>query len=432
MVLDQNSGSPEGQKRFWSRQGIPESVLLGVLTLIQFCHTLDFVILMPLGAPLMRLFQITPVEFGVLVSAYTAAASVSGFLVALLIDRFARKTAILSLFGVFAGATLLCAVATDYHSLLIARAVAGGTGGVLQALIFAVIGETIPEERRGRATGVILSAFSLSSVFGVPIGLFLANRFDWQAPFYVLTGVCVVGWFFAQSVLPRMDAHLAFQKKTGVLQSLGRFVQVFSYPEHRWAMALNITLVFGMFTFIPYLNPHLVQNVKLGEENLSLLYLCGGLFTIIGARITGKLSDRYGKVEVFQVAALVALVPIGVISHLGPAPLPVVLTASTFFMVMMNARFVPATSMITSAARPESRGAFLSANASMQHLAMSAASLLGGWVVSVGLEAGSIQMSRVGYIALFLGGLSIPVARILRRHIGLRLGAAPTDSAVSM
>jgi predicted MFS family arabinose efflux permease len=393
---------------------------------------LDFVILMPLGAPLMRLFQITPVEFGVLVSAYTAAASVSGFLVALLIDRFARKTAILGLFGVFAAATLLCAIANDYHSLLIARAVAGGTGGVLQALIFAVIGETIPEERRGRATGVILSAFSLSSVFGVPVGLFLANRFDWQAPFYVLTGVCVVGWFFAQVVLPRMDGHLALQKKTGVIQSLGRFVEVFSHPQHRWAMALNITLVFGMFTFIPYLNPHLVQNVKLGEENLSLLYLCGGIFTIMGARLTGKLSDRYGKLEVFQVAAVIALLPILVISHLGPAPLPLVLTASTFFMVMMNARFVPATSMITSAARPESRGAFLSANASLQHLAMSAASLIGGWVVSVGLEPGTIQMTRVGYIALAFGVLSIPFARNLRRQMGAALGGANQDASSSV
>jgi predicted MFS family arabinose efflux permease len=396
----------------FSPQGV-EPILLGVLTLIQFCHTLDFVILMPLGPQLMRLFQLSLVEFGLLVSAYTAAASISGFLVALFIDRFDRKKAILSLFAVFTAATLLCALSGSFQTLLLARMLAGASGGVLQALIFAVVGDVIPESRRGRATGVILSAFSLSSILGIPLGLFIANRYDWQAPFLLLAAVCLAGWFLGSMVLPSMRSHLperAVEKSWG--EELKRVSGVVRVPRHRMALGLNLAIVFGMFSYIPYLNPHLIRNVGLQESELSWVYLVGGVFTILGARLTGWLSDRHGKYQVFRVAALLALLPILGIAYLPVTPLPGVLIVTTIFMVLMNARMVPATSMVTSAARADLRGAFLSVNTSLQHVTMSLASVLGGTLVSGVTDAGgALRMDRLGWVAGAFGLVAIPLAK---------------------
>ncbi len=396
----------------------PGSVLLAVLTLIQFCHTLDFVILMPLGPQLIRTFGISPAKFGLLVSAYSSAAAVSGLLVAIFIDRLERKTAILSLFAVFTVATLACALAGGYESLFLARILAGASGGVLQALIFAVVADVIPEHRRGRATGMILSAFSIASIVGIPIGLFLASRFDWQAPFFMLVGVCAVGGFLGHLVLPRIRRARSQEESKGGLAELVRLGSVFRVARHRWALLLNLSLTFGMFCFLPYLNPHFVTNVGLPEKEISTVYLVGGLFTVVGARVTGWLADQYGKLEVFQVAALMAIAPILIVSHLTETPLWIVLVCSTLFMVLMNARFVPATAMMTSAARAEMRGAFLSVNSSLQHMTMSLAALAGGAVVEWGgTQPGQIPMDRLGWVAAGFGLLTIPVARALRRRI---------------
>lgn len=69
-----------------------EKALLWTLAAINFIHIVDFMILMPLGPQLMRLFDISPSQFGFLVSSYTFSAGVSSFLEPLCwIDLIERK-----------------------------------------------------------------------------------------------------------------------------------------------------------------------------------------------------------------------------------------------------------------------------------------------------------------------------------------------------
>src|SRR5262249_33724584 len=86
--------SLQAQRREW--------LVLLVLSGIQFSQMVDFMVLMPLGTQLMREFGITPTQLGFFVSIYTVAASLSGFFSALVIDRFDRRTAVLTLYGCFA------------------------------------------------------------------------------------------------------------------------------------------------------------------------------------------------------------------------------------------------------------------------------------------------------------------------------------------
>ena len=88
-----------------------ELLLLLTLAGIQFTHVVDFMIMMPLGPQLTALFLISDAQFGLLVSAYTLAAGVSGLLAAFFVDRFERKSLLLSLYALFALTTLGCALA---------------------------------------------------------------------------------------------------------------------------------------------------------------------------------------------------------------------------------------------------------------------------------------------------------------------------------
>jgi predicted MFS family arabinose efflux permease len=147
-----------------------QRILLVSLAAIQFVHVLDFIILMPLGPQLMRELQIGPASFGLIVSIYNLAAALAGLVGAVVLDRFDRKAALMwGLVGLTLS-TFACGFAPVFSVLLVARFAAGVFGGLIQALIFTVVGDSFPEARRGVAMGTVMSSFSLATVLGVPVG----------------------------------------------------------------------------------------------------------------------------------------------------------------------------------------------------------------------------------------------------------------------
>jgi predicted MFS family arabinose efflux permease len=120
---------------------------------------------------------------------------------------------LLGLFSGFMLGTLFCALAPGYHLLVLARALAGAFGGVTGALILAIVGDAVPEERRGAAMGLVMSAFSLAMIGGVPCGLYLAQLWSWHVPFFALAGLSAVILAAAAWLLPPMRGHLAHARE---------------------------------------------------------------------------------------------------------------------------------------------------------------------------------------------------------------------------
>jgi len=96
-----------------------QSVLIALLALVQFTIILDFMIMSPLGAIIMPALDISAAQFGVAVSAYAFSAGISGILAAGFADRFDRKRLLLFFYLGFTAGTALCALAPNYHLLLI-------------------------------------------------------------------------------------------------------------------------------------------------------------------------------------------------------------------------------------------------------------------------------------------------------------------------
>ncbi|NQW94305.1 MAG: MFS transporter, partial [Polaromonas sp.] len=188
----------------------PKRELWVLLTLagIQFTHIVDFMVMMPLGPQFTQLFNISDAQFGLLVSSYTFAAGASGLLASLYVDRFSRKKLLLSLYLLFALATLACGLAPTYDALMVARIAAGAFGGVLAALAQTIVADVVPYERRGRAMGIVMSSFALASVAGVPTGLILAAHFNWHMPFFAIAGVSALLAMGAWVTLPPLAEHL--------------------------------------------------------------------------------------------------------------------------------------------------------------------------------------------------------------------------------
>ena len=254
--------------------------LLITLAGIQFTHIVDFMVMMPLGPQFTKLFAISDAQFGLLVSAYTFAAGASGLLSSLYIDRFGRKKLLLTLYVLFALATLSCSLAPTYEALLIARVAAGTFGGVLSSLSQTILGDVVPFERRGRAMGIVMSSFSAATVAGVPLSLFLAAHVSWHAPFVAIAAVCGFLAVFAWRTLPPLTDHLQRERPSAIRG----IVAVVSDTRHLWAFAFSALLMFAGFTVIPYLTIYYTSNAGLTAEQLPYIYLCGGAATLITAR----------------------------------------------------------------------------------------------------------------------------------------------------
>jgi predicted MFS family arabinose efflux permease len=386
-----------------------EWLVLAVLAALQFTHNLDYMIMMPLMPQFEHEMSISPQQFGFLVSAYAFSAGVSGLLAALVIDRFDRKHALLMLYAGFALGTLLCALAPGYLSLLLARTVAGAFGGVVAATTLAIIGDLFADSRRGRAMGVVMSAFSLALIVGVPAGLYLANLLGWRSTFGVLALVSALVLAFVLRVLPPLRGHLAH-----VREEPDRLWAALSSPTHVRAYLLMIALVFSTLMIIPYLAEYLVANAGRTEHELPWVYLAGGLSTLLILPLVGRISDRCKKLSVFRVIAVSAIVPVLAVTHLPPVSFGVALLWSTLFMAITASRMVPAMALITASALPRYRGSFMTINSSVQQLAAALAALVGGLLLDKAEGGALTGFQTVGYLASLAMVLSAFLAGRLR------------------
>ena len=389
-----------------------ESLAILFLTFVQVMHIVDAMLIMPLGPQFMRIWSITPTQFGLMVSAYTCCAAISALSCALFINRYDRRSSLIFLYTGFTVSLIFCLRAHDYTSLLFARGVAGFFGGVINAVVFAIIADLIPEARRGTALGKVGIAFPISSVAGVPTGLFLANQFDWHAPYVILLFLSLVGGTFIFTCIPSLREHVKKAREEKILKQSFLILQE---KNHRRALVLIGILFLGGFSVIPFISPYMVANVGLSETDLPLIYLFGGLATLFTSRYIGKLSDRYGKSKVFTIIAIISVIPILSLTHLPKVPVWVAIITSTLFMIFVSGRFIPAMAIVSSASSSEVRGSFMSFNTAAQQISMSIASLTSSYIIGFTSDGALTNYGLVGLLSATCAIMGVLIANTVKR-----------------
>lgn len=382
-----------------------ERLVLWLLALTQFTVIMDFMVMMPLAPQLMQAFQIEPAAVSGAVSAYAWCAGISGLAAAMYIDRFDRRKLLLTVFALFTLSNLACAAAPNFHVLVLSRAFAGLTGGILGAIVMAIIGDLIPAHRRGTATGVVMTSFSMASVAGVPTGVMLAAHYGWASPFYILVVCSLPILLLAARVLPALDGHLANRAPLSAM--LPNLVALYKEPLHLKAFLLSaINMMTGMMV-IPFISPVLVNNVGLKPAEITYVYLAGGLATFFTARRIGRWSDRYGAQKVYRAVSLLFILPVLFITHIPVLPLVGVVLFFPFFMVLASGRNIPMQALMTTVPDPTRRGAFLSANAAIQQVGTGLGALLGGLTLHTEASGHIAGYGLNGWIAAGMAVLTV-------------------------
>ena len=316
-----------------------EKWYIALLSAIQFAHIVDFVVLMPLGPVLMRELNISPIKFATLVSSYNFSSTAFAIFYSFIADQFDRKKLLILSFIGFIIGTAMCGFANNFEELLIARILAGAFGGILHSIVMAIVTDLIPYVRRGKAMSTIMSAFSIASIIGVPLGLAISDYYNWHATFFFIALFSVFILLAAYISIPTLTKHVQILSPRQTLQMFSKVLTNISYVK---SYGLILVISFSAFLVIPFISPYAVKNVGILESELKYLYLVGGIVTVITARIFGILTDRIGAVKLFSLLALASTIPIYLYTNAPPMRFISFLGISELFMGLISGRIMPA------------------------------------------------------------------------------------------
>jgi predicted MFS family arabinose efflux permease len=379
-------------------------IAIVILALTQFSVVLDFMVMSPLGDLIMKNMKIAPSEFGIVVSCYAFSAGISGFFTATIADKYDRKKLLLVFYSGFIVGTLLCGLATNYWFLVSARIVTGIFGGVIGSISLAIVADIFELNQRGRVMGFLQMGFGISQILGIPISLFLATKWNWQAPFYMIVGLALVIFTLSFFALKPIVGHLSLQRDNPIKHMW----KTISNRNYRIGFLATAFMSLGGYLMMPWGSSFSVNNVGIAQSDLPLMFMIIGLSTISIMPIIGKLSDRFNKYSIFVASSIVMIISVVVYTNLGHVSFTVLVVVNMVMMAGIMARMIPSQALTTSVPEPKDRGAFMSINSSLQQMAGGIAALVGGAIVQQKNEFSPLEyFDTLGYVVIVVISLNI-------------------------
>jgi EmrB/QacA subfamily drug resistance transporter len=122
-------------------------------------------------------------------------------------DLVGRRRLLLAGLVLFTAASVLCGVAPTLWLLIAARAVQGLGAAVMMALAMALVGETVPKAKTGRAMGLLGTMSAVGTALGPTLGGVLIAALGWRAIFLVAVPLGVLALLLAYRCLPAGPAR---------------------------------------------------------------------------------------------------------------------------------------------------------------------------------------------------------------------------------
>ena len=278
-----------------------EKFVITILALTQFTVVLDFMVMSPLGDMLMKSMNLSTTQFGFAVSGYAFSAGISGLLTAGFADKFDRKKLLIFFYTGFIFGTFLCSISTSYPMLIAARITTGLFGGVIGSVSMAIVADLFTIDRRGRVMGFMQMGFGASQVLGIPIGLFIANKWGWQSPFLMIVGLAVIVCTVIIMKLQPINKHLKMQTDQNAFTHL---LHTISQRNYRIGFLATAMLSLGGFMMMPWSSAFAINNLHVTTHQLPIMFMVSGISSLIIMPLIGKISDKIEKFTIFAIASV--------------------------------------------------------------------------------------------------------------------------------
>ncbi|ASU82085.1 MFS transporter [Nocardiopsis gilva YIM 90087] len=230
-------------------------------------------------------FGVSIAAVGYLITAYAAAMTLGGPVLTVGLLRTSRKTALLTLIGVFFLGQALGALSSGYGMMMAARVITGVASAAFFGVGLATCAEMVGPRLRGRAVSVAIGGLMIGTVLGLPAATLISQHFGWRASFWsvavlvLLTGLVIL----------RLLAASPSPESVSVRAEVAALVNV-----RLWAVYATSMLIIGAtFAAFSYFVPILTDVSGFAPETVPLLLVAYGLATVVGNAIVGRLADDH-------------------------------------------------------------------------------------------------------------------------------------------
>jgi MFS family permease len=266
-------------------------------------------------AVLVSAFGMSTKTAGSLGSLTLIASAIGGFLFGVIADRIGRVRALMTSILVYALASAACGFSRTIPELAVFRFILGlGMGGEWTTAA-ALIAETWRAEHRGKALGLMQSAYAIGEALAALVVMLVLPRFTWRGVFFVgVLPAILAFWIQARVPEPELWKKRNEAKKK---VSLARLLEKDVLRNGIVATAMNAFSMFGYWGLFTWIPGYLSLPPSQGGRGLSLvtttaffLAMCCGKW--LGYSLYGFFADAFGRRKPYFVYLLVAaaLVPI--------------------------------------------------------------------------------------------------------------------------
>jgi predicted MFS family arabinose efflux permease len=340
------------------------------------------------------------------VSAYAFSAGSAGIVLAGFADRFDRRKLLLFFYAGFMLGTLFCGLAPTYELLLAARIVTGLFGGVIGSTGFAIVADLFPLQVRGRVAGWIQTSFAAAQVLGLPLGLSLANRWGWHAPFLMIVALGIPAGVAIALGLKPLTGHLA--AKGAQKNPFAHLKRAATRPRYITGFTATMLLSTGGFMLMPFGSTFLVQNLQIPLDDLPLLYTITGASSILAGPLAGRASDAYGKFTLFVFGTLLMVPVVLRYTSLTEASFGLIATLNVVLFIGISSRMASSMALTSALPDPPDRGAYMAISSSLQQLSGGVAAWLAGQIVHQAAPTAPLEgYPTLGVVAAGVGLLTL-------------------------
>lgn len=382
-----------------------EKFVIFILAITQFTVILDFMVMAPLGDLLLKSLNMNTKDFGIAVSAYAFSAGAAGLLTAGFADKYDRKKLLLFFYIGFIIGTLFCGLANSYETLVLARIFTGLFGGVIGSISMAIITDIFSLKQRGRVMGYIQMGFGASQVLGIPIGLYIANKWFWEAPFFMIVGMSVLIAIAIRYYLNPVRDHLSSQPQKKAIAHLWNTLK---NKDYRVGFMSITMLSVGGFMMMPFGTIFAVNNLGVHPDQLPILFMISGVTSLTLMPFIGRLSDSMSKFKLFAFASIWLMIVSVVYTNFFQIPFWLVILTNICMMIGIMSRMVPSSALNSAVPDTTDRGAYMSITSSLQQISGGIAAAIAGLIVyQEHQNSPLINYDIVAYVLVGVSTLSI-------------------------
>ncbi|RWX38409.1 MFS transporter [Rhizobium leguminosarum] len=350
-------------------------------------------------------------QAGWLVTGYALAVAIGAPVMAISTAKLKRRTALIALMAFFIAGNLLCALASDYWVLMIARVVTALCHGAFFGIGSVVAAGLVAEDRKARAVALMFTGLTLANVLGVPLGTAIGQAYGWRATFGVVTviGIFTISGLIA--ILPRdkQQENGSILREIAALRNGGLW------------LALSTTVFFAasMFTLFTYIAPLLRDVTGVSPKGVTWTLFLIGLGLTIGNLVGGKLADWRLGATLAGVFAAIAITSIA-FSYTSRFFIPAEITL--FLWALASFAAVPALQVGVVGFGKDAPNLVSTINIG----AFNTGNALGAWVGGLVIDAG-FDLTRVPLAAALMALIGLGATALTYLSARGRAALAPAE-----